>query len=111
MIHRQQKALKQPKITYQFVEDVPLVHVDRDQRFKLGAFHFAHFARGLLDQSVEQFQEAGISRLHHFSVTLGRKKSISRITCPNQLNAKKPDLKFFHSCSMVSQLVFLCYFF
>ena len=57
--------------TYQIIEDVPLVDVYGDEGFKLGPFDLGEFARGLVNQCVQQLQKGLVRLLHHFTVVLG----------------------------------------
>ena len=73
--------------TDQIVKDVPLVHVDGDERLKLGPVHFGEVARGLGDELVEELQEGLVGGLHHLTVGLGHCQGVCGISGPHDLDA------------------------
>ena len=52
----------------QHVEDVPLVHVHRDQGLELGPLHLLQVLGRLTDQGVEQVQELVVGLLHDLPI-------------------------------------------
>ena len=76
----------------QHVEDVALVHVDRDQGLVLGAFHFVQVLGGLANQGVEQVKELVVGLLHDLAVGPRLHQSRLRVTGPNHLNTQDSNL-------------------
>ena len=77
---------------YEFVENVLLMHVDRDERFVLGSFDTAEIFGRLINEQVEQVAEDLRRVPHDVSIGLGIAKCFGGIACPNQLYAEKAHL-------------------
>ena len=78
--------------THQVIKDVTLVHVDGDERLKLGSLHLGQLFRGLGDESVEQLQEGIIGGRHDLAVVLGMGQGLGGIARPDQLKSQQAHL-------------------
>ena len=63
------------------------MHMDCDERLKLGSLHLRQISRRLVDQHVEQLQEVLIGLLHDFTIILGIFQRLRGVTGPYQLDA------------------------
>ena len=79
--------------THQSVEDVPLVHVNGNERLEFGSFDLGKVTSCLVNQRVQKLQESLVGAVHGFLVVARVLQRVSRVTCPDQLDAQKPDLK------------------
>ena len=58
---------------------------DGDESLELGSLDLAEIPRGLVDESVEEFQEVLIGLRHHLPVVLGLFERFLRVSGPNHL--------------------------
>ena len=54
--------------THDFSKDVPLVHMNCDERLKFGSLDLSEVAGGLINEGVEKVKEVLISLLHDLAV-------------------------------------------
>lgn len=63
-----------------------------DECFELGALDLAEVTGGLVDERVEQLQEAVVGGLHDLAVVPGLLQGIRRIPGPQQLDTQQAHL-------------------
>ena len=74
------------------VEDVTLVHVDRDQGLELDPLHLLQILCRLTDQRVEEVEELVVRLLHDLSVRSRLDESCFRVPGPDHLDAQNSNL-------------------
>lgn len=75
------------------VEDVPLVHVDRDQGLELDPLHLLQVLGRLTDEGVEQVEELVVGLLHDLPVGPGLDQSGFGVASPDHLNTEDSNLQ------------------
>ena len=56
------------RLTHKAVEDVSLMHVNRDERLEFSSFDLGEVTCRLVDERVEEFEEGLVSGRHCFLV-------------------------------------------
>ena len=77
----------------QHVEDVPLVHVDRDQGLELYPLHLLEVLGRLTDEGVEEVEELVVGLLHDLTVGSRLDKSCFGVASPDHLDSEDSNLK------------------
>ena len=74
------------------VEDVPLVHVHRDQRLELGPLHLVQVLGRLADQRVQHVQELVVRLLHDLAIRPGLQDGRLGVAGPHHLDTQDAHL-------------------
>lgn len=78
------------------MEDVPLMKMDGDKRFKLPPHYFWQILSGDVNEHVEHLQEDLVDVVHYLLVSASRVKGNFCISCPYELDTQDPNLEEQH---------------
>ena len=79
-------------LSYQVVEDVALMNVNRDERLELDSLELFEVTCRLLDERVEEVEEALVGRRHDLLVVTSVVERVFGVARPDDLDTKETDL-------------------
>ena len=79
-------------LSYQVVEDVTLMNVNRDERLELDSLELFEVTCRLLDERVEEVEETLVGGRHYLLVVTSVVERVFSVARPDDLNAEETDL-------------------
>jgi len=79
--------------TDQFVKDISLVNMNRDESFIFGSFDFGQVLGCHIDQCIEQVEKRLICSLHDLAVIFRIRQGFCSVACPKHLQTQNTNLR------------------
>ena len=79
-------------VSYQVIEDVALMHVNGNERLELDSLELFEVTCRLLDERVEEVEEALVGGRHDLLVVTSVVECVFSVTRPDDLDAEETDL-------------------
>ena len=79
-------------LSYQVVEDVTLMNVNRDERLELDSLELFEVTCRLLDERVEEVEETLVGGRHYLLVVTSVVERVFGVARPDDLDTKETDL-------------------